>query len=68
LDKLDYNLQFFHVDIIASFNKRIRDKWAMAKIAIVVIHFQGEVDGHFKLSVMDGDSLEDVQMVYIQTF
>ncbi len=63
MDTLDYNLHFFHVETIASFNKRIHDKWAMASIAVVVIHLQGKIDGHFKLIVADGDSSEDVQRV-----
>jgi len=66
LDKLDYSLHFFNVDIIASFNKRIHDKWATTLIVVVVIWLQEEVDGCFKLIVVDGDSPEDVQTVCIK--
>jgi hypothetical protein len=68
LDKLDYSLHFFYANIIASFNKRIRDKWATTSIVVVVIWVQGEVDSYFKLIVVDGDSPDDVQTVCIQTF
>ncbi len=40
----------------------------MTSIAVVIIWFQGEVNGSFKLIVVNGDSLEDVQMVCIQIF
>jgi hypothetical protein len=65
-DKLDYSLHFFNADIIASFNKRIHDKWATTSIVVVVIWLQEEVDGCFKFIVVDGNSPEDVQMVCIQ--
>ncbi len=65
LDKFDYNLHFFHADTIPSFNKRIHDKWATTSIAIVVIWFHREVNGHFEFIVGYGDSPEDVQMVCI---
>jgi hypothetical protein len=68
LDKLDYNLHFFHADTIAPFNKRIHNKWAMASIVIVVICVQGEVDSRFKFILADEDSLKDVQRVCIQIF
>jgi len=68
LDKFDYNLHFFHANIIASFNKRIHDKWVITSIAIVVIWLQGEVDGHFEFIVAYGDSPEKVQTVCILTF
>ncbi len=66
LDKFDYSLHFFHVDTIAFFNKRIHDKWVMTLI-VIVIRLQGEVEIHFEFIVMDWDSLENVQMVCIQT-
>ncbi len=66
LDKLDYSLHFFSADTIASFNKRIYNKWAMA--SAVVIRLQREVDGRFKIIVVNGDASKDVQMICIQVF
>jgi len=40
----------------------------MASIIVVVICFQGEVDGCFEFILADGDSPKDVQTVCIQTF
>jgi hypothetical protein len=68
LDKLDYNLHFFHAAAIASFNKRIHNKWAMTSIIVVVIQLQGVVDNRFKLIIADGDSPKNAQTIYIKTF
>jgi hypothetical protein len=66
LDDVDVQLCLFHIDIIASFTQQIHKKWAIATLVVVVINFQGGVDGRFEFIMVDGDSPNDIQMGQIQ--
>ena len=55
---------FFHVsDTIRSFARRMLLPFATSTLVVTVIGVRGEVDQKFKLLVVDGHDVEDIQVV-----
>jgi hypothetical protein len=66
LDDVDVQLCFLHINTIASFTQQIHKKWAITTLVVVVICFQGEVNGRLELIMVDGDSPNDIQTIQTQ--
>jgi hypothetical protein len=59
---------FVHIDIVASFHKVLHDKFAMATIVVLVIGVHGEMDGRFELTIVDGETSDDIHTISYNQF